>query len=191
VLDYEVVRTQCVLSREPGQGTRELPAGVELLGRFDHQARWLWDRCCVTFGASTIRDDAFLNWRFVERPEHEYRIFGVRDDEGVLRGYAVYRQGEWLEANAGLICDWLVPPDEPEVGELLLRAVLAQARDDGVATVTNLLVDWSPWFDAFQRWGFRVVDADTFVFGRHFARKFDMLWLRDHWWYTLADSVVV
>ena len=55
VLDYEVVRTQCVLTREPGEGPATLPEGVELLERFDHQARWLWDRCCVSFGASTIR----------------------------------------------------------------------------------------------------------------------------------------
>lgn len=190
LLDYEVVRTQTVLTREPGEGPAKPPAEVEELERFDHQARWLWDRCCVGWGASAIRDEAFLNWRFVDRPEHAYRLFGVRDAEGILRGFAAYRHGDWLEPNTALVCDWLVPPEEPEVGELLLRAVLARARADRAATVTTLLVDWTPWFDTFQRRGFLVVDSDRFLFGVHFARKFDDLWLRDHWWYTLADSVV-
>ena len=70
-------------------------------------------------------------------------------------------------------------------------AVLARARIDGAAQVTTLLVEWSPWFESFQRWGFLVQDSGTFLYGRHFAKKFDMLWLRDHWWYTLADSVEV
>jgi hypothetical protein len=190
-LKYELVRTQTLLGREPGPGPTDLPEGVEVLERFDHQARWLWDRCCGDWGASTIRDDTYLNWRFVERPDKTYRILGVRDDEGVLRGYAIYHFGNWIMPDMALLVDWLVPPGEPAVGEALQRAFLACARSDGAKIAGTIIPDWSPWFDIFQQWGFLVWPSDLLHVGRNYLRKFDMLWLRDHWWYQLGDTDLV
>ena len=191
LLGYEIVRTQTVLVRESGTGSGEPPDGVETILRFDHQVRWLWDRCSDAFGASVIRDESFLNWRFVERPGHRYVVLGVRDDSRVLRGYAVYRRAVWPREEAGLIVDWLVPPDELDVAELLLRAILHRAHADGVGRVSTVLPEWSPWFDVFQRWGFLVLDAERVLFARTTARRFDDVWLRENWWSTLADSVEV
>lgn len=191
LLDYEVVRNQSILACECGPGERELPPEVERLERFDHQARWLWDRCAGAFGASAIRDQAFLNWRFVLRPAVRYELLGVRDEGGILRGFAAFRRGEWSATPCGLLVDWLVPPEEPEVGALLVRAARARTRAAGERTLVALLPEWSPWFEAFQRAGFLVLDGGTVLFARCFARKFDEIWLREHWWTTLADSVIV
>ena len=90
---FEVVRTQTVLSRPAGAGPTELPQEVRVLERFDHQARWLFDRCAGAFDLSTIRDESFLNWRFFERPGRDYEALGVFDGDGVLRGYAVLTAG--------------------------------------------------------------------------------------------------
>jgi len=190
-LGYEVVRTQTVLTHEVARGPTEPPDGVESIEPFDEQARWLWDRCSGAFGASIRRDAAFLNWRFVEHPSRRYRVFGVRDGEGTLRGYAVYRRAAWPRDEVGFIVDWLVPPEEPEVGELLLRAVLATARREGLERVSTIVPEWSPWFESFQTWGFLVFDAGLLLFARPTARKFDDLWLRENWWFTGADSVAV
>jgi len=190
-LDYEIVRTQTLLGREPGPGPAELPGGVEVLERFDHQARWLYDRCAGEWGASAIRDEDFLNWRFVNNPHHDYTILAVKDDEGIVRGHAVYRFGDWVMPGMGIVCDWLVPPDEPEIGALLTEGVLAQARSDGARSVAALFPEWSPWFQRFQDAGWLVRPSEYFMVARNFDRRFDMLWLRDHWWYQLADTDLV
>jgi hypothetical protein len=190
-LHYEVVRTQNILAREPGEGSLEGPGEVVELERFDEQAKWLWDRCAGDFGASAIRDAAFLNWRFVDNPHHDYTVYGVRDDAGVLAGYAVYRSGDWVQPNMGLVADWLVPPDRPDVVELLHHGLLARARRDGVASIATVVVDWSPWFERLQDLDWLVWPSDYFMVARNFDRRFDMLWLRDHWWYTLADTDLV
>jgi hypothetical protein len=190
-LDYEIVRTQCILGRAPGDGPRESPAGVERITRFDVQAQWLYDRCCGPWGASTIRDEAFLNWRFIEHAWNRYEVYGVRDAAGILRGYAVYRQADWVHANMGLVVDWLVPSDEPEVGEKLHAALLARARAGGASVVAALFPEWSPWFERFQEHGWRVHPTNYFMVARNFIPRYDMLWLRDHWWYQLADTDLV
>ncbi len=186
-LKYEVVRTQTILAREPDEPA-EMPAEVEVLSRFDQQARWLYDRCAGDWGASTIREERFLNWRFFENPFHEHTVYGVRDGEGVLRGYAVYRFGDWKVPRMGLVIDWLVPPAEPEVGALLKDALLARAREDGAVTVALFMPEWSPWFEHFQTWGWLVWPTDYYMVGRNFHPRYDMRWLRENWWYQLADS---
>jgi len=190
-LDYEVVRTQPFLAREIDGGAGAAPPEVEELGRFDEQVRWLYDRCVGAWQASTVRDAAFMNWRFCDNPHHDYVALGVRDAEGVLRGCAVYRFGDWVLPRMGLIVDWLVPPEEPEVGEALLAAVSARAAADGAQVTATLFPEWSPWFESFQAAGFQVHPSRYFMVARNFDRRYDMLWLRDHWWYQLADTDLV
>ena len=115
----------------------------------------------------------------------------MRDAEGVLRGYAVYKFGDWVLPNMGLVVDWLVPYDEPEVAELLLRAVQARAAADGAAVAATIFPEWAPWFAWIQERGFLVHPSHYFMVARNFERRYDMLWLRDHWWYQLADTDLV
>lgn len=187
-LKYELVRTQSLLGCAVKGGSTELPAGVERIERFDHQARWLWERCCGVWGASTIRDDAFLNWRFLDHPTRSYHVLGVRDGEGVLRGFTAVHTGSWLMPAQAVLVDWLVPPDEPEVGDLLLEGARAVARAAGCQALTTVLPEWSDWYALLQDQGFLVFDSDLILVGRPYSRKFDTLWLRANWWTTLGDS---
>lgn len=190
-LSYEMVRTQNVMAHALSPGDVRVPDEVEVVERFDEQARWLWERCCGAWGASAVRDEAFLNWRIVDHPRHDYTVYGVRDEEGILRGYVTYRRADWILPNMGVLVDWLVPPGEPEVAELLLRAATARGRADAVSSLATIVPEWSPWFDTLQRWGFLVWESDYFLVARNFDRRFDMLWLRDSWWYQLADTDLV
>jgi hypothetical protein len=189
-LEYELMRTHGLLAREVGPDPGE-PPEVRPIERFDEQARWLYDRCAGAFGVSALRDDQFLNWRFVDHPRRRYECLGVRDGAGILRGLAIYRRGDWVLPDMGLLVDWLVPPEEPEVAELLHRALLHRAARDRVSALTGLIPDWSPWFPWLQDRGWLVYPSDYFMVSRHFHPRFDPLWLRDHWWYQLADLDLV
>lgn len=190
-LGYELFKTHGLLGREPGrdagQGTSEAPAGVEVLTQFDEQVRWLWDRCAGAFGASIVRDAERYRWRFERHPRHRYTALGVRDSAGILRGVAVWRRGDWILPNMGLVVEWLVPPEEREVGELLLAAIEARGRAEGVSALVTLIPEWSPWFLGFQDAGWLVHPSDHMLVGRLFHPRYDTLWLKDHWWYQLAD----
>ncbi len=207
LLEFEVVRTEDVLVYDGRAhlATTDASVRVERLERFDEHARWLYDRCAGAFGASVIRDAEYLNWRFVDRPGHDYTILGARDDDGILRGYAVLARATnagAVRVHAGepwpgraLLVDWLVPADEPNVGDSLLSAAVAEARRDraqGVdASLTASIPPWSPWFERFQRAGFRVCFDERALVARAFVRKYDDLWLRDNAWLTLSDWIAV
>ena len=201
LLEFEVVRTENLLEHDGTSLPNSSPNGIriETIERFDEQARWLYDRCAGGFGSSAIRDADFLNWRFVDRPGFRYTVLGARDRDGILRGYAVLAGAETgRDARARpdepwpgrpLLVDWLVPTDEPHVGERLLGEALAWARNAGALATS--LPPWSPWFESFQRAGFRVrFDARALV-AKSFVRKYDDLWLRDNAWFTFADWISV
>jgi len=189
LLDGEVVRNQTALVRVLTDGPRELAPGVERFARFDHQAKWLCDRAAGVLPAFTIRDEAFLNWRFVERPGVAYELLGVRDAEGILRGYVALARADFGGRRALWLVDFLVPPAELEVAGALLAAAEARARALGERELATCVPEWSPWFELLQRAGFLVLPLDCFLYARPFARKFDEVWLRDHWWVTLADTL--
>jgi hypothetical protein len=189
LLECEVVRNLTALVRAVGDGSHELPAGVARLARFDQQAKWLWDRVAGANPALAVRDEAFLNWRFVERPNVVYELLGVRDPGGILRGFVALAVAEFGGRRALWVVDFAVPFDEPEVARLLLAGAAARARALGEPELATVVPAWSPWFDALQRAGFLVHPLAAFLFARPFARKFDEVWLRDHWWFTLADTL--
>lgn len=199
LLSYEVVRTQTLLVKAvPGDADTSVLEGGEVDGlrlerieRFDEQARWLWDRCAGEWGASAIRDDAFLNWRLFDHPRQEYTVLGVRDGEGLLRGYAVFRAGDWIEKGMGLLVDWLVPSGEEAVAALLMQGLLALGVQAGTPTLTAIFPDWSNWFESFQELDWRVYPSDYFMIGVNYNKHYDMRWLREKWWYQLIDTDLV
>lgn len=190
-LDYRLVREELALVREVDLSKSEaFPEEVERLTDLGEELKWLWDRCAGEWGAATIRDAAWARWRFLEHPFRRYTTLGVRRD-GLLRGVAVLREGRWIWPGAMALCDWLVPSEEPEVAELLERAILARARSAEVQRVVAVFPDWSGPFAEFQERGWSVFPSPYSLVARSFDRRFDLAWLRGAWWYTLADSDLV
>ena len=186
-LGYEIVRTQLVHALEPGDGPRDVPRGVERIERFGPTVEALYRRCSRSWGASVIRDERYLNWRFFERPNARYVGFAVRGSDGSLRGYAVYRRADRPFPGGGLILDWLVPEDELEVGVLLREALRVQARLDGAHALLAVFPEWTPWNLRFQEWGFRVHSSPYLLIGIIQDPRYDTWWLRENWWVQLAE----
>src|SRR6185503_20296893 len=147
--------------------------------------------CCAThWYASAIRDAAVLNWRFARNPLRRYRLLAVGDDH-VLRGYAVYRSAPELRPGLGLVLDWLVLPGDDDASARLVAALLASARADGAGVLAASFPEWSPWSLYFQEQGFLHRPSEHLQVVRSAVPRFDMLWLRDNWWHTLADALLL
>jgi len=189
-LGYQIVNTQSVHFLGTDACTGEVPEGVERLTSFDADAEALYDRCRnegpFPWGASVIRDAAYLNWRYITNPHFDYDIFGVRRS-GKLVGFTVYRRADSPRPNSGLIMDWLVPTDEPEAAELLREALKAQARQDGTDALLGVFPGWSHWHLKFQQWGWSLAPSDYLLIGIIQNPRYDTHWLRDNWWYQLSD----
>ncbi len=191
-LHYEVVREQTLLGRAPRAGTTALPAGVTcdagFDAGFDAGVRGLWERAARDWGASTVRDARYLEWRFAAHPGRPYEVLTARTPGGELCGQAVCRMSDWPRAGLYWIADWLVPEAEPEAGELLLAAVAARARARGAEALAAFFPEWSAWSARFRRAGFIEQKGDLFLTVRSYDPTLDAAWLRERWWVQPSES---
>lgn len=187
-LEHERLRVQSLLLAEPGPAGGVPRAGLVELARFGAEADELYGCCATHWNASAVRDAAFLNWRFVEHPRHRHRITGFQSG-ATLRGYAVQRTGHELGPRLALLLDWLVLPGDEEAAEALLADALAGARASGAEALAASFPEWSPWSLWFQERGFLHHASEHVLVLRGAVPRYDMLWLRDNWWTTLADAL--
>ena len=107
--------------------------GVERIARFNDDAAQLWDRTWAARAAAagTRRSAAFLNWRYADHPQFEYRLFAARNG-GRVEGVAVYRVEDVRDVpvRVGHLVEL---HGAAEALPRLLRAVFDDARSEQVA----------------------------------------------------------
>lgn len=116
-------------------GSADVPAGIRRVPRFDGDATDLWDRTwgAGPLGAGTRRTAEYLNWRYADHRQFEYRLIEDRDG-GQLTGLAVYRIETVRDrpVRVGRLVELIAAP---ECADRLLMAVLADARTSAAAMV--------------------------------------------------------
>jgi Acetyltransferase (GNAT) domain len=189
-LDYWMLRPQPVLvCRDPAR----LPAwawdvhAIEV-PEFPPETDDAWTRIAPRYGCVLRRDAAFLNWRFRDHWERPYRMAVARAGSGgPLRGHVVYREGTFAGTGRALIADWFVDPDDAGAARSLLRWATERAAQGGHPDVLFSCPTTSVWFTRFQEWGFEVDRSPYVLVARPYDQRFPPAWLREHWYYTLAD----
>jgi hypothetical protein len=124
------LRDVVVLVRQVDGGPAAAPArglSVAPAARLDAGADELWQACAAGIATGTVRDRAYLNWRYADHPDVAYTLLEARQDAGGrLRGLAVVRPGGWSPDVLSLM-DWLVPEGDDDAEQALVRAVFDAA----------------------------------------------------------------
>jgi len=182
----EILRSENVLAVQPSS-VEWHPQGVDVeeVTRLPDELAGLFERYAEARPAILARDPERLDWRYAQHPEHSYRI-AVARRAGELAGYLVLRTGVYADQTGGILVDWLVPPDAPDVGmELLIWASEQTAEHDRLLVNVS---DRSPEFGLFQAVGFRVFGTHEYLVFRSFQKPYVMSWLFSNWTTTLGDT---
>ena len=192
LVQYEVVRTQMKLVASPDEVRLGDAGGIEVdePERFPEDVVRAFERVAPRHGAIAVRDKAQLDWRYVDHPERSY-AFAVARRGGEPCGYAVWRKDSFDGSEDGLVCDWLVDPDDARAVHALLRWVVERAREEGAERVTAVFPETVPEWISFQRAGFRAAPTQYPFVARTCVRRYDPWWLRGRWYYTLGDTDLV
>lgn len=196
-LDSEIVRDMDVLFREvraPKLEPIHPVPGIEVVRLTERDALVragdaCWQEVATETSFGLIRDGAWLAWRYLDHPAHEYEILLARETaSGAPRGIGVLRRGHY-SVDASICVDWIVPAQD-EAAEC---ALLAQMHERTLEWGEHMLIAHFPQQDArFLRWqrrGFLVAPPSHFLvmntFGHH------VRWLRPRWFQTFGDSDLV
>lgn len=89
------------------------------IDKFNQSVDKLWQTAKDTYKISVIRDMAFLNWRYLERPDQKYYAFGAYEGKKLV-GYVIlklYRDDKILK---GHIIDIFSLPGRKDIADFLV-----------------------------------------------------------------------
>jgi hypothetical protein len=160
---------------------------IEEIDRFDTRFDDFWNRVCGEYECISVRDSAFLNWRFVECPLSSYRMLAASRN-GQLAGFVVFRTERRDGILYGHLVDLLASRQQPEVLHALVRAAAGALGRAGVDMVACSMSSDQRLYD-------RVLRAEGFVYRQdgspvQWSEKSlgGKDWPEREWFVTLADS---
>jgi hypothetical protein len=166
---------------------RGLRCPIRRVSRFDAGVDRLWERCGRELRVATVRDARYLNWRYADCPDVQYRLLVAGGAFGApVRGIAVLRLG-WMDEPVACLVDWLVPVAARSVAERMLGRCLEEARGAGMKELHAWFPRSSSWHRFLLERGFEAVEAATMTV-RQFAPDVPLDLLDGHWYYTMGDS---
>ncbi len=104
---------------------------------FDQRVDVLWQRAYQDYPVMVVRDQRYLNWRFVCRPDAKYTLLmATRGPD--LAGYLVLRLTERGGLRRGYLVDFLVENKSSSLLALLVEKAVESLRKQRVAIVSCL-----------------------------------------------------
>jgi hypothetical protein len=107
------------------------------VARFGPQHDRLWERVGRQYPCAVIRDASYLNWKYVDQPGQDFRRIELALD-GTPVGVAallVSEPDDVYRYRRGFIVDLVVPPEDPNVVQMLLNESVEALRRAGADLV--------------------------------------------------------
>jgi hypothetical protein len=163
---------------------------VREVSTFDERINELWEKAKGSYDILAIRDQQYLNWRYLTRPSGQYRIL-IGERAGTIVGYLVLKLSQEGEVSLGLVVDGLSLNDA-KVDDAMIRAAMGRFLVKKVDYVHCWALKEDRFFQALMRCGFREhpgmksIPVVCFVF----SGEVDETFLKDprHWHLTIGDT---
>lgn len=84
------------------------------------------------------RDSNYLNWRFVQKPDEQYSLFGYYE-AGTLKGFVVFTVKQKHGGNIGYIMELIYDPAEKKIGKVLLKFAVKMMKQSNA----DLVLAWN------------------------------------------------
>ncbi|MCK5013473.1 MAG: GNAT family N-acetyltransferase [Candidatus Omnitrophica bacterium] len=174
-------------------GGKNVSADFEFLPitQFDHSVDALWDQGKDDYKISVIRDAAFLNWRYLERPDQKYHAFGVYENN-ILVGYVIlklYQDGEILR---GHIVDIYSLSGRGDVAAYLLGQSDIFFVDNNTNVVSTWMIGAAIYRDILLENGFKSVRPRPLICRLNCDQeKYRPMLDGANWYFTMGDTTEI
>lgn len=164
---------------------------------FPEQVNLLWNNFSEHIKVSVKRDKSYLDWRYIKKPNENYKILHSYDKNNNYQGFIVYCIKEKHDGIIGYIMELIYEPSKTEVGVELLKKAIEDIKDKKADTILTWCFDFSPNYMAFKKCNFFNLPEKLRPIELHFgARIFDskdqnIIIERANWYLSYSDSDTV
>jgi hypothetical protein len=121
--------------------------------RADNSLDRLWNRCRRDAMFSTVRDSAWVQWRFLSSPTREYRVVLARRG-GEAVGYSASHVAKNADKTSAFLAEVVAPDSEPAVRDSLLAEAIESAYAAGADILAALAIPGTVLHKLLRRAGF-------------------------------------
>lgn len=178
------------VSRPFHRKSRSSGRSVMRLDGFDERADALWKKARRADRAMVVRDRQYLNWRYCQRPDAAYLLYGL-ERASELDGFLVARVGSYRGMRWGYVVDFLTHENSSAALGTLIGAALDEFRGLGVAGVTCYATDDAARGGLFRNGFFPVPQRQPDRFVRFvLAERTDLAKFMaiNRWYVTMGDG---
>lgn len=163
------------------------PTRVE---RFSADVDDFWRRVRSHHEAIIVRDTTYLNWRYADKPGHEYELWEYRDHREKVFAISVVAP-RWSGGEEAAIADLLIEPDHWANADIA-HHIESRARAQNSSTVHCLLNPRSDAWAGLARLGWETKRSHFVFTARTFQpKRLTLPWLRERWYITFGDFDVI
>jgi GNAT superfamily N-acetyltransferase len=139
------------------------------------------------FSFFTIRDKAYLNWRYFLNPDH-YHILAAKNNNDFL-GYLVFKLDK--EKEISTVCDFITLNDRIDVFYKLMREAEKMLKNMGVHLIQIMCLKKTPYYKALVNLGYNDIlpkKPRPIIIYSQTKQGESILKNTSKWHFTLADS---
>jgi GNAT superfamily N-acetyltransferase len=169
------------------------PPGAVEVHRFDARFSRLWSAFARNVGVAVERDDTYLNWRLVDKPNQSYQRFAIFEG-GEAVAFVAFTWQDKHGGRIGTIMELMFAPGRAPLGRSLLSFGTSWLAREGADAVMAWCLPGSPNFASFVALGFMPLPERLKPVELHFgARAFDprvasVVSDRARWYVSYLDS---
>ena len=166
---------------------KNFPNGVDVI----------WERFSTQFKVAVVRDLDYLNWRYLKKPNEDYRIAHCHNQNNEYVGFIVFTIKAKHNGKIGYIMELIYDPACPEAAKFLLNYAVSSLKKENADCILAWCLQHSPNYNAFKKDFFVTMPEKFKPIELHFgARSFrrelnDLVNKRENWYISYSDSDTV
>ena len=126
---------------------------VREISSFDDRINEFWNKVSGDYNIIRIRDNRYLNWRYVDMPNADYTIY-VAEEEDAICGYIVIGCRKEDSLTWGYIYDIIALTSREDIIQCLIAKAVEYFRDANVDAISSKMVASEVYRKSFLRKGF-------------------------------------
>jgi len=165
--------------------------------RFDSRADELWHRAYDTNMVAVTRDAMYLNWRYFDNPQRDYRAVAF-EENGELIAYAVVRVMKQFGLRGVMIMELESQPNRDDAIQEVIKAISEYILEVGADLATYLAHGENYLIDLLKQNGFILLpkrfSLKNWFFGvRMNDHSIDQQIINDpdNWYLTFGDTDII
>ena len=169
---------------------------IEESAVFPNDVNLVWAKFSESFSVSVNRDKEYLDWRFNQKPNENYKIAHCYLDE-TYQGFIIYTVKGKHGGKIGYIMDLIYDPQEEQAASTLLNYAINHIKKEKADCILNWCLEHSPNYKVYKRKRFFDLPEKFRPIELHFgARPFNLKYEhliknRSNWYLSYADSDTV